>query len=299
MVKFTSAAPFHKNILLWYTSNRRHLPWRKTRQPYRILLSEIMSQQTQVSRVAQFYRDWIKIFPSFSSVANASAADILRAWSGLGYNSRALRFHRLSKIVAEEYRSHLPEDPDELQTLPGIGRYTAHAVACFAFGKNIPVVDVNIKRVITRWTMKSGSESKQFSENNAWYLAEKFLPKKNAVEWNQALMDFGALICSARNPRCCECPVSSYCVSAFSKVFLVKKKKKDSTEPVWRGIPRRLYRGRILKLLHHHSCSPREIAAMLWNNQSEQDVVWTASLMERMTGDGLLTFRRGKYSIIQ
>ena len=297
MTTSISVSPFHKNILLWYSRHRRPLPWRNTRQPYRILLSEIMSQQTQVSRVAQYYRDWIKMFPSFSSVANASAADILRAWSGLGYNSRALRFHRLSKIVAEEYRSRLPERIDELQNLPGIGRYTAHAVACFAFGKNIPVVDVNIKRLLTRWTKKVGTVSEQLNDNSAWILAENFLPKNKAVEWNQSLMDLGALVCTAQKPSCGDCPVSKYCASAFSKAFLMKNKKKISTEPLWRGIPRRLYRGRILKLLHHHTCSAPDVAALLWSGHTARDIVWTASLLKKMADDGLLSSLNGTYSI--
>jgi len=294
-----SAAPFHKYIHRWYVRHQRHLPWRRTRNPYRILLSEIMAQQTQVSRVADYYKRWIKSFPTFSSLANATTGDVLRKWSGLGYNSRALRFHQLAKIVTTEFHSRLPSNPDDLQKLPGIGRYTAHAVACFAFEQDVPVVDVNIRRVITRWTKKVVFASEQVDDDRAWILAEKFLPSKRAYSWNQSLMDFGALVCTARNPGCDRCPVSSYCASAFSKSFLLKEKKKIKNEPEWRGIPRRLYRGKILKLLHHHSSTAEDIAALLWKRPTQADISWTELLMEKMKNDGLLSFRKGKYALVQ
>jgi len=258
-----------------------------------------MAQQTQVSRVAEYYRRWVKIFPTFSSLANATTGDVLREWSGLGYNSRALRFHQLAKIVSTEFHSRLPNNPDDLQKLPGIGRYTAHAVACFAFEQHVPVVDVNIKRILTRWSKKVTSSLEQVNDDRAWYLAEKFLPPKRAYSWNQSLMDFGALVCTARNPGCDKCPVSLYCASAFSKSFLQKEKKKVKIEPVWRGIPRRLYRGKILKLLHYHSCTAETVAALLWSNHTQSDISWTALLMEKMKMDGLLSFHKGKYSIVQ
>ena len=256
-----------------------------------------MSQQTQVSRVAEYYDRWLKRFPSFSALAQASPADVLREWSGLGYNNRALRFHKLSAIVSRQYRSRLPQDPELLQLLPGIGRYTSHAVACFAFGKDVPVVDVNIRRILTRWTVKVRTASEQMSEELAWNTAEKFLPKKNVFTWNQALMDLGGLICTARNPKCEECPVAAHCISAFSKSFLLKVLRAENKEPKRRGIPRRLYRGKILKMLHHHTFSAEEISAQLWNDHTRNDVRWTEELLEKMQRDGLLSLRRGKFSI--
>ena len=299
MVKKKSASRFHKKILIWYSHNRRRLPWRNTSNPYRILLSEIMAQQTQVGRVSEFYTKWIKNFPTFSSVAEAPAADILRAWSGLGYNSRALRFHLLAKTVAHEFHSRLPDDTDNLQRLPGIGRYTAHAVACFAFGKKVPVVDVNIKRILTRWTRNVRSVSEQLDENPAWEVARQFLPVRNVDQWNQSLMDFGALICTARHPKCNDCPVSGYCPSAFSKTFLLNKKKAITKEPSWRGIPRRIYRGKILKLLHHHAYSSQELSFMLWGEHSSRDLRWIETLLAKMKGERLLSSVNGGYSLVQ
>jgi A/G-specific adenine glycosylase len=256
-----------------------------------------MSQQTQVNRVAGYYRRWLKKFPSFSSLAKAPAADVLREWSGLGYNSRALRFHSLAKIVSQEFRSRLPQDPEALRMLPGIGRYTAHAVACFAFEQNVPVVDVNIRRILTRWTKKVQRSSEQMNDERAWITAQKFLPKVDVFTWNQALMDLGGLVCTARSPKCGECPVSAECRSAFSKAFLVKEDREKKNEPSWRGIPRRLYRGKILKMLHHHAFTAEETAAQLWEGCTRSDIRWTTELLEKMRTDGLLSHRSGKYSI--
>ena len=256
-----------------------------------------MSQQTQVNRVADYYRRWLKKFPSFSSLAKAPAADVLREWSGLGYNSRALRFHSLAKIVSQEFRSRLPQDPDALRNLPGIGRYTAHAVACFAFEQDVPVVDVNIRRILTRWTKNVKRPSDQISEEHAWTAARSFLPQADVFTWNQALMDLGGLVCTARSPKCGECPVSAECRSAFSKAFLLKEDRKKKNEPAWRGIPRRLYRGKILKMLHHHAFTAEETAAQLWKGCTRSDIRWTAELLEKMRSDGLLSHRSGKYSI--
>ena len=189
---------FHSNILHWYKKNGRDLPWRTTKNPYRILLSEIMAQQTQVNRVAQFYLTWLKEFPTLSLLARATKADVLRRWSGLGYNSRALRLHELAKRLSENSGGRLPRTIEELRALPGVGKYTAHAIACFAFGASVPVVDVNVRRIFSRvfWNARSAADVKP--EKEIWTLAEKFLPRKNAAEWNQALMDMGALVCDGQ-----------------------------------------------------------------------------------------------------
>jgi A/G-specific adenine glycosylase len=257
-----------------------------------------MAQQTQVSRVSLYYKQWLKLFPTFAALAAAPAADVLRAWSGLGYNSRALRFHQLAKIVSTTLRSRLPHDPELLQTLPGIGRYTAHALCCFAFGMRVPVVDVNIRRIVTRWTRTISSAAEQLPEKDAWIAAERFLPKRSFVDWNQSLMDLGAMICTARNPKCGECPVSRFCSSAFSPVFLHPVKKKKKTEPSWKGIPRRIYRGNILKMLHHHSLSAADVASALWPHPSHRDVEWVGLLMTAMQKEGLLIVRGTSFRIV-
>lgn len=289
----------HKKIFRWYKSHQRSFPWRDTRIPYRILLSEIMAQQTQVSRVIEYYRRWLKKFPTFSILADASPSDVLREWSGLGYNSRALRFHNLAQQVSSQFHSRLPQSPDELQLLPGIGKYTAYAVACFAFNAHVPVVDVNIRRILTRYSKKISSSSDMMDDAAAWKFAEQSLPKRNASDWNQALMDIGGMICTARNPNCNECPINFTCASAFSKAFLQKPIVKKNQEPSWKGIPRRIYRGKILKLLHFDSLSAEVIAGLLWSKYGLNDIAWLSDVMDIMVKNGLLSVVKKKYSIVQ
>lgn len=256
-----------------------------------------MAQQTQIVRVELYYRRWLKRFPTFTALAKASKPDVLREWSGLGYNSRALRFHHLAKIVSGQFRSRLPSDPVALQHLPGVGRYTAHAVACFAFNAHVPIVDINIKRILTRWSKKITSASEQMQEKDAWDAAERFLPKKHVYDWNQALMDFGAQVCTARNPLCNECVVAASCPSAHAVVFHKKLLKSRSQEPTWKGIPRRIYRGKILKLLLRQSLSVEEITNLVLIHASKKDVTWIGSLVGTMHREGFLSQRNQKYRL--
>jgi A/G-specific adenine glycosylase len=197
------------SLLSWYRKYARPLPWRETRNPYRILVSEIMLQQTQVSRVLQKYPEFLKRFPNFTSLAHARAADVIRAWSGMGYNNRALRLYRIAQQVVHEHKGRLPSDSDTLQTFPGIGRYSANAIACFAFEQPIAVVDTNVRRVLARLFPR------QARTMDEWKLAEWALPKGKAYDWNQALMELGALRCSVYNPTCATCPLNRLCNSAF------------------------------------------------------------------------------------
>ncbi|HTY11838.1 MAG TPA: A/G-specific adenine glycosylase [Bacteroidota bacterium] len=281
----------HPKILSWYKKNRRGLPWRTTRDPYRILLSEIMAQQTQVSRVALFYSSWLKKFPTISHLAKASKADVLRQWSGLGYNSRALRLHALAKQLAATSKGRLPRTVEELCDLPGVGRYTAHAVACFAFGASVPVVDVNIRRIFSRvfWKVRSSTDIKP--EDTVWSIAQAYLPKKDVAEWNQALMDLGALVCTARNPRCGTCPVTTACKSSHARAFTKKTPSVKKPEPSFKGIPRRIYRGRILKALHEEPLTPRRLAERVVHQFHPDDLRWLTELLKTMERETLIAIR--------
>jgi len=256
-----------------------------------------MLQQTQAIRVVEFYKRWLKKFPSFSAVSKASAAHVLREWSGLGYNNRALRFHQLAKIITQKYHTQLPNETDDLRQLPGVGKYTAHAVACFAFQQRVPIVDVNVKRIFTRITKRVRTSSEMMSEGKAWHLAGKFLPQRNFYQWNQALMDIGATACTARNPECKECPLKNLCRSAFSPAFSKLMEKKKKQEPSWRGIPRRLYRGRILKMLHYHSLNAKDIAFQLWKNARRSDVEWLNMVLAQMCNDGVIAKSKNLFRI--
>ena len=279
----------HSNILHWYKRHERPLPWRRTKDPYRILLSEVMAQQTQVSRVAIFYSAWLKEFPNWRSLAKASSGTVLRKWSGLGYNNRALRLHALARTVMEKYVGSLPKSIEELSELPGIGRYTAHAVACFAFGAHVSLVDINIRRVLTRIFSPVRSASELKNEKEAWRLADSLLPRRSASTWNQALMDLGAQVCVARKPHCSDCPVKSECASAFSSAFEKKELPERKQEPSFKGIPRRIYRGRILKALHDRPLTSRQIGLRIVRGFHPHDLRWIDGILKKMEIDSLIT----------
>jgi A/G-specific adenine glycosylase len=207
--RFPSAA-----LLAWYAAHgRTHLPWRTTRDPYRIVVSELMLQQTQVERVIPLYEAFVARFPSFEALAAADAGDVVRAWRGLGYNSRAVRLHALAREVVERHGGRLPHDTAELRALPGIGAYTASAVRAFAFELDDAAVDVNLRRVIHR--VAFGLEHPpQAADRDLDTLAIAAVPHGAAHDWNSAMMDLGATICTARAARCLVCPLREACAAA-------------------------------------------------------------------------------------
>jgi A/G-specific adenine glycosylase len=196
-------------LLAWYAEHARDLPWRRTSDPYAILVSEIMLQQTQVDRVAPKYLEFLERFPSLPQLAAASRAEVIRAWSPLGYNRRAVHLHVLAQRLVAENGGRLPATVEQLQALEGIGRYTAGAVACFANGQPVSVVDTNVRRVLRR-VFEGLLPEEQTAQVDA-ELADEVLAKEAASAFNQALMDLGATICVARAPRCERCPVQPSC----------------------------------------------------------------------------------------
>ena len=194
-------------LLAWYRIHgRAHLPWRQTRDPYRVLVSEFMLQQTQVERVLPLYEAFVAAFPDLASLAAAQAADVVRLWRGLGYNSRAVRLHALARAVVERHGGALPSDREALLALPGIGPYTASAVRAFAFELDDVALDTNIRRIAHRTAL--GLEyPPQAGERHLDALARAALPAGSAHDWNSAMMDVGATICSARAPKCLICPL--------------------------------------------------------------------------------------------
>jgi A/G-specific adenine glycosylase len=189
-------------LFAWYERHGRDFPWRHTDDPWAILVSEVMSQQTQIERVAARYNSFLTRFPTPRAMASAAPADVLTEWSGLGYNRRALNLQAAARVVAE---SGWPDTTTGLGALPGVGPYTAAAVACFAFGKQLPAIDTNLKRVLSRWVGRALTGS-ELSEQ-----AVAMVPYGQAAQWNSAVMDLGALICKPV-PRCDACPVSNSCV---------------------------------------------------------------------------------------
>jgi A/G-specific adenine glycosylase len=200
------APAFKRALLAWFRAAARDLPWRRTRDPYRVLVSEFMLQQTQVSRVLGFYARFLRRYPSLPALARARPRAVREAWDGLGYYRRAANLHRLAKQVVAQHGGVVPADPAALRRLPGVGPYTAGAVAAFAFERPAAAVDTNAARVLRR---VFGCRSAK----DAGAMSLRLQPKRGKTAWsfNQGLMELGALVCTARAPRCGECPVSRLC----------------------------------------------------------------------------------------
>ena len=202
---------FRRNLLAWFRKEGRDLPWRRTRDPYHVLVSEVMLQQTQVSRVELFYTRFLERWPTLHHLAKARPKAVREQWEGLGYYRRAANLHALAKVVVGQRAGTMPDDPSELRGLPGIGPYTAGAVACFAFERRTPAVDTNVARVIRR--AFHPRRPKDPNDKVVWATAEALLPRtgKGAWAFNQGIMELGALICTARVAKCGECPVRKAC----------------------------------------------------------------------------------------
>jgi A/G-specific adenine glycosylase len=205
--------PIRERLLLWYESQRRDLPWRRTRDPYAIWVSEVMLQQTQVKTVLAYYERWMQRFPTITALAGAAEADVLHAWQGLGYYSRARRLLAGARAVSERHAGELPRDVSALLELPGIGPYSAGAIASIAFGLPEPIVDGNVVRVLCRLFALRGDPAKAPLKQQLWQLARALVPTAQPGELNQSLMELGATICTPASPRCPECPVRGQCSS--------------------------------------------------------------------------------------
>ncbi len=202
---------FRKRLLDWYRQEGRRLPWRQTRDPYRIWVSEVMLQQTQVATVLPYYRRFIKVLPTVQALARVPLQRVLKLWEGLGYYARARNLHRAAQQVVKEWKGKFSPDLSLLQTLPGVGRSTAGAIASFAFGKRAPILDGNLRRVFSRLLVIETSRKNHTVQQQLWDFSERILPRDNVAELNQALMDLGATICTPRSPSCLLCPVRDLC----------------------------------------------------------------------------------------
>jgi A/G-specific adenine glycosylase len=287
------ARPVVNALLHWYAREGRQLPWRTTRDPYRILVSEIMLQQTQVHRVLEKYRMFLRRFPTLRSLAHGRQRDVVMAWRGMGYNNRAVRLHRLARQAVILHSGRVPNDHAALCSLPGIGEYTAAAIRSSAFREPVPVIDVNVRRVLSRLFRRMPSPSTLRPEPEVVELAHALLPGRRTFEWNQALMDLGATVCTARAPRCPVCPVSAWCRS--KNHMTGPSSRKTRREPSRRGIPNRIYRGRIVDLLrqekHLAGITAATIGRAVYPGFSGRDRAWLNLLLAALTRDGLIGVR--------
>jgi len=279
-----------RSILAWYRRGGRSLPWRNIDDPYRILVSEIMLQQTRVQRVLLKYPEFLRQFPTLESLAGAPRRKVVMAWQGMGYNNRAVRLHLLAQRVVEHHGGSVPDTFESLIILPGIGRYTANAVLSSAFRRPEPVVDINVRRLLSRvfWPMHSVREMR--AEKIIWELAAQLLPPGNAYQWNQAIMDLGATLCTARRPSCEECPVADQCKSR--RRMTGRATPQARIEPSFMRIPHRIYRGKIIQQLRErggelHLTTP-ELGKLICPRFSRRNERWLAGLLDALQRDGLV-----------
>jgi A/G-specific adenine glycosylase len=215
---------FRRSLLSWYRRYGRDLPWRRTRDPYAVLVSEFMLQQTQVATVIPYYNKWLRRFPDLAALARASESDVLHAWQGLGYYARARNLHATAKAIVNGHGGEFPQLTEDLQSLPGVGRYTANAIATFASGRSVPIVEANIARVLARIINYQQPIDSGRGREAIWQIASTLVPARGARGFNSALMDLGALICRPR-PKCHVCPVRRFCRASKPETLPQKRSR--------------------------------------------------------------------------
>jgi A/G-specific adenine glycosylase len=301
-------ARVHSYLLQWYQAEQRDLPWRSTTDPYAILVSEIMLQQTQVDRVLPKYQQFLAAFPTLTALAQAPTADVITVWVPLGYNRRAVSLQAIARQVIAEYGGRIPDTIDELLKLKGIGRYTAGAIACFAYGKQVATVDTNIRRVLHRVFLGLELPEPQLNDTQMLTLAIQVLPPTEAYNWNQALMDLGATYCTSSNPRCTGCPLQESCCaftemqqhSLFPSGTVLRQLRKVAEKKAgYQARPaqpftstNRYFRGRIVDLLRTQPAGQRvpltELGLQIKPTFTQDDLPWLMNLVDALAKDGLL-----------
>ena len=276
----TADAGIAQRVLIWQREHGRHgLPWQGTRDPYRVWLSEVMLQQTQVATVLDYYVRFLQRFPDVQALAAAPLDDVLALWSGLGYYSRARNMHRCAAIVVAEQGGRFPGSSAALAALPGIGRSTAAAIAAFCFGERAAILDGNVKRVLTRALGFGGDLALAAQERVLWQTAESLLPAEGVEAYTQGLMDLGATLCLARRPQCERCPLASLCVA-----------RAEGSPERYPVKTRKLKRGR-----RRHALLWLERGDSIWLEQRPATGVWAGlwSLPEHASADALEAFVQG------
>jgi len=284
-------ARIQEGLLGWFKEHARDLPWRRTRDPYAILVSEVMLQQTQVDRVVPYYTRFLERFPTVEDLASAATSDVIRIWSGLGYNRRAVNLQRAARAVVDQFGGVFPRDQVELRKLPGIGAYTAGAVAAFAHEQDVAFLDTNMRRVISR--VMFGTESA--TESEALEAAKALVPPGHGWTWNQALIEFGALQCTARRPACIVCPLRAECAAYPTMQFALQLKSPRTRQA--RAEPfestSRYYRGRIVEALRalpaddSAGIALRELGLRVREGFTSEQLPWLRELVDGLQRDGL------------
>jgi len=301
-------AQVHTSLLSWYARARRDLPWRLTDDPYAILVSEVMLQQTQVDRVLPKYQQFLTAFPTLADLAQAPTAEVISVWVPLGYNRRAVSLQGIARQVLAEHDGRLPSTIEDLLKLKGIGRYTAGAIACFAYHQQVATVDTNIYRVLHRVFLGLEYPTAKLSTEKMLPFAEQVLPAGQAYDWNQGLMDMGALICSSANPQCARCPLQDCCQgyqemrqhslfpsgTVLRQLRKVAEKKASYTTSAPFTSSNRYFRGRIvahLRTLPAETFLPLgELGLLLKADFQPEDLPWLEQVVTGLQRDGLLVW---------
>lgn len=294
-----SLTPIAHILIAWFRQHGRDLPWRHTRDPYHILVAEVMLQQTQVDRVIPKYHAFLSLFPSVADLANAPTSAVITAWQGLGYNRRALYLQRTAQAVHQHHAGQFPRTVAALIALPGIGPYTAGAIACFAFEQDVGFLDTNIRRVIMRLHHHPATT---VSERTLWQLAEQLVPAAQGWWWNQAIMELGALICTAQRPTCAQCPLRGHCCDYQARLAAdeqllpmptpthkrVAERKKS--EPFLGS--NRYIRGRIIDALRTQAPqSTQQLYLHIQQSYAALTYERLTHIIEKLAADGLITYQ--------
>ena len=290
---------FSQNLLSWYDKNQRDLPWRKNNPPYEIVVSEIMLQQTNVPKVIEKFKEFLTLFPTIQDLAQANKSHVIQAWSGLGYNKRALMLHKFAQVIVEEFNCKIPETVEELIKLPGIGPYASGAIASFAFNKPEPAVDVNLRRTYMRYFHGQDQALPMGKKEEAelYDLIKSSIPKNKSSLLHNALMDFGSSICTAKNPSCDSCFQSKECKFAplykthgQEALFIKEKKLEQGMQENGKHIPNRIFRGRIVEFIRNN---PGQIDIKKLGEHIKKDFTneqeWLLMLIDKLEKDGFIT----------
>lgn len=287
-------------LLRWFARNGRSFFWRKVeRNPYRVLVTEFMLQQTQTFRAEEYLPKFLKKYPTIKSLAEAKTGDVIKIWQGLGYNRRAINLQRSAQVVDNEFGGVFPSEEDQLLALPGVGEYTARALQVFAFGKRVSVVDVNVIRVLSRITKHMPTTRTMLPVKDIHAINTSLLPR-SPEKWHEALMDFGATICKSR-PLCDRCPIQTECASSS---VLSKAKhaplQKTSAEQLYYGSPKRIWRGRVLKAIAgSNKITFNKLVGLLSSGTAIAEFTsFISGVIDELAADGLCS-RKGSHVTIK
>lgn len=280
-------------LLDWFDEHGRAFPWRETRDPYHTLVAEVMLQQTQTGRVAPAYEAFLDHFPTLQRLAHAPAMDVIRAWKGLGYNRRAVELHQAAQAIEHDHGGVFPEDARELRRLPGLGEYSANAVACFAFDAQVPVVDTNVRRVLARAAF--GKEAQDVPVAGVADTAVRWLPRSEAYRWNQALMDVGAMVCRPVSPLCPQCPLARACLYRAQGLDRRPRAPTATKKEAFEGSRRQLRGGIVdqLRKAARKGISLATLAERMHPNGHDRDLSWLVEILERLEEEGLAELTPG------